>query len=43
MRGIHAHKHCHETLIAAAGSFETEPDDGINKKRILLNHPAMKR
>ncbi|MDR1090830.1 MAG: FdtA/QdtA family cupin domain-containing protein [Prevotella sp.] len=39
-RGMHAHKHCHEILIAASGSFEVELNDGINKKTILLNHPA---
>jgi dTDP-4-dehydrorhamnose 3,5-epimerase-like enzyme len=38
-RGMHAHKHCHEVLIAASGSFEVELDDGINKKSILLNRP----
>lgn len=38
-RGIHAHKHCHEILIATSGSFEVELDDGVNKKTVLLNHP----
>lgn len=38
-RGMHAHKHCHEVLIAASGSFEVELDDGINKKTVLLNRP----
>ncbi|MDR2954085.1 MAG: FdtA/QdtA family cupin domain-containing protein [Prevotella sp.] len=38
-RGRHAHKHCHEVLIAASGSFEVELDDGINKKTIFLNRP----
>lgn len=38
-RGMHAHKHCHEILIAASGSFEVELDDGVNKKSILLNRP----
>jgi uncharacterized RmlC-like cupin family protein len=38
-RGMHAHKHCHEILIAAGGSFEVELDDGTNKKSVLLNRP----
>lgn len=38
-RGMHAHKHCHEILIAASGSFEVELDDGTNKKTVLLNRP----
>lgn len=38
-RGMHAHKHCHEVLVAASGSFEVELDDGTNKKTVLLNSP----
>jgi hypothetical protein len=38
-RGAHAHKECHEFLIAASGSFEVEMDDGINKKTVMLNRP----
>lgn len=38
-RGMHAHKSCHEVLIAASGSFEVELDDGTNKKTVLLNRP----
>lgn len=38
-RGMHAHKHCHEILIAASGSFNVELDDGTNKKVVTLNHP----
>lgn len=40
-RGMHAHKHCHEVLIATSGSFEVELDDGSNKKTVLLNNPMM--
>lgn len=40
-RGMHAHKHCHEVLIATSGSFEVELDDGNNKKTILLNRPMI--
>lgn len=38
-RGAHAHKECHQFLIAASGSFEVEMDDGINKRTIVLNRP----
>ena len=38
-RGAHAHKHCHQFLIAASGSFEVALDDGINKRTVLLNRP----
>jgi len=38
-RGAHAHKQCHQFLIAASGSFEVELDDGINKRTVTLNRP----
>ena len=38
-RGAHAHKECHQFLIAAGGSFEVELNDGINKRTINLNRP----
>lgn len=38
-RGAHAHKECHQFLIAASGSFEVLLDDGTNKRTILLNRP----
>lgn len=38
-RGAHAHKECHQILIAASGSFEVELDDGKNKRTIFLNRP----
>ncbi len=38
-RGAHAHKECHQFLIAASGSFEVTLDDGINKKTVVLNRP----
>lgn len=40
-RGSHAHKTCHEILIAASGSFEVELDDGVNKRIVFLNRPMM--
>jgi hypothetical protein len=36
-RGAHAHKECHQFLIAASGSFEIELNDGINKRTVNLN------
>lgn len=38
-RGAHAHKECHQLLIAASGSFEVELDDGRNKRTVFLNRP----
>lgn len=38
-RGAHAHRECHQFLIAASGSFEVVLDDGINKRTVLLNRP----
>ena len=38
-RGAHAHKECHQFLVAASGSFEVVLDDGINKRTVLLNRP----
>lgn len=38
-RGAHAHKECHQFIVAASGSFEVELNDGSNKHSILLNRP----
>lgn len=38
-RGAHAHKECHQLLVAASGSFEVLLDDGVNKKIASLNRP----
>jgi hypothetical protein len=38
-RGAHAHKECHQFLVAASGSFEVQLDDGNEKKTIMLNQP----
>ena len=40
-RGAHAHKKCHQFLIAASGAFEVVLDDGVNKRTVLLNRPYM--
>ena len=38
-RGAHAHRTCHQFLVATSGSFEVEMDDGLNKRTVLLNRP----
>lgn len=38
-RGAHAHKECHQFLIAVSGSFEVELNDGQNKRFVFLNRP----
>ncbi len=40
-RGAHAHKECHQLLIAASGSFNVLLDDGIYKRNVFLNQPSM--
>ena len=38
-RGAHAHKECHQFIVAASGAFEVALDDGKNKRTVLLNRP----
>jgi hypothetical protein len=38
-RGAHAHKKCHQFIIAASGAFEVALDDGKSKKTVALNRP----
>ena len=38
-RGAHAHKECHQFLVAASGAFEVEVYDGVENKIIHLNQP----
>lgn len=40
-RGAHAHKVCHQFLIAASGSFEITLDDGKYKRQVALNRPSI--
>ena len=40
-RGAHAHKECHQFLIAASGSFEVLLDDGFTQRQVLLNKANM--
>ena len=38
-RGAHAHKRCHQFLVAASGSFDVVLDDGTNRRTVSLNRP----
>lgn len=38
-RGAHAHKECHQFLVAASGAFEVLLDDGRTQRLIQLNRP----
>lgn len=38
-RGAHAHKQCHQFLIATSGAFEVLLDDGSVQRQIQLNRP----
>lgn len=38
-RGAHAHRECHQFLVAVSGSFEVEMDDGKTAKTVSLNRP----
>lgn len=38
-RGAHAHKECHQFLIAATGSFQVELFDGNVRRTVSLNRP----
>ncbi|MDZ4070742.1 MAG: FdtA/QdtA family cupin domain-containing protein [Sediminibacterium sp.] len=40
-RGAHAHKECHQFLVAVSGSFEVLLDDGLTKRQIMLNRPEI--
>ncbi len=38
-RGGHAHKECHQFLVAASGAFEVLLNDGRTQRTISLNRP----
>lgn len=40
-RGAHAHKECHQFLLAVNGSYEVVLDDGKNKRIVLLDKPNL--
>ncbi len=38
-RGAHAHKTCHQFLVAASGAFEVLLNDGKVQRQVMLNRP----
>lgn len=38
-RGGHAHRECHQLLVAASGAFDVKVDDGENSQIIRLDRP----
>ena len=40
-RGSHAHKECHQFLVAASGSFEVLLNDGKVQRQVQLNRPYL--
>jgi hypothetical protein len=40
-RGAHAHKNCHQLLVAATGAYEVLLDDGHTKRLVQLNRPYL--
>jgi oxalate decarboxylase/phosphoglucose isomerase-like protein (cupin superfamily) len=38
-RGAHAHKKCHQFVVASSGSFEVLLDDGKIRRIVQLNRP----
>lgn len=39
VRGAHAHRDCHQLLIAASGSVVVEVDDGVSRGEVKLDCP----
>jgi len=40
-RGAHAHKECHQFLVAVSGAFDIILDDGKTKRTLTLNRPYL--
>jgi hypothetical protein len=38
-RGAHAHKTCHQLIVAASGAFDVILNDGLSSSRLTLNRP----
>ena len=38
-RGAHAHRWCHQVLVALSGSFDVELDDCVTRRCVTLNRP----
>lgn len=41
VRGEHAHRECHQFLIAARGRISVIADDGVNKEEFHLDRPDL--
>jgi hypothetical protein len=40
-RGAHAHKKCHQFLVAVSGCFEVLLNDGKSQRVVMLNRPYL--
>ncbi len=40
VRGVHAHKQLEQIIVSFSGKFEVLLDDGTQRKKFLLDHPA---
>ncbi|SFK80768.1 WxcM-like, C-terminal [Porphyromonadaceae bacterium KH3CP3RA] len=40
-RGAHAHRECHQFLVAVSGAFDIILDDGKTKRTVTLNRPYL--
>lgn len=40
-RGAHAHKTCHQMIVAASGAFDVVLKDGFQTKQVRLDRPYM--
>jgi len=40
-RGAHAHKSCHQFIVAASGAFDVETNDGKHSRTVSLNRPYL--
>lgn len=40
-RGAHAHKECHQFLVAVSGAFDIVLSDGNTKRTVTLNRPYL--
>jgi len=40
-RGAHAHKECHQLLVAVSGGYQVEVNDGDNVRVFTLNRPNL--
>jgi oxalate decarboxylase/phosphoglucose isomerase-like protein (cupin superfamily) len=38
-RGAHAHKECHQFLVAASGAYEVLLNDGKTQRQVQINRP----